>query len=282
MLLQTTDTDGTYPVIDIHSHVFPPNIVERAVESISRFYDLRMHMDGSLQTLMEENEKAGIACSVVFTTATTVRQVSSIHSFIQAMQNASKGRLIGFGTLHPAMSAKEIEAEIENIQSLGLHGIKLHPDFQKISADSKAVFSMAHAAQGKLPILIHAGDYRHSFSHPEQIRKLALAFPDLTIIAAHFGGWSEWHKSPDALAGIPNVYIDTSSTLDFLSPEKATELVYRFGTDHVLFGTDYPMWGACEELSRFAKLNITKAERRQILYSNAAALLSLSSFSSAI
>lgn len=280
MLVQTADTDGTYPIIDIHSHVFPPEIVKKAVESISRFYDLRIHMDGSLQSMMAENEKAGIACSVVFTTATTINQVSSIHTFIQTMQNASKGRLIGFGTLHPAMSAKEIEAEIENILSLGLHGIKLHPDFQKISADSKAVFAMAHAAQGKLPILIHAGDYRHSFSHPEQIRKLAAAFPDLTVIAAHFGGWSEWHKSPDALAGLPNVYIDTSSTLDFLTPEKATELVYRFGTDHVLFGTDYPMWGAREELKRFAKLGITNAERRQILHTNAAALLSLSSFSS--
>lgn len=282
MSIQIPDVKVNYPIIDIHSHVFPPQILDRAVESISRFYNLSMHMDGSLLTLMTENEKAGIACSVVFTTATTVRQVASIHSFIQKMQDASKGRLIGFGTLHPAMSVKEIEAEVENILALGLHGIKLHPDFQKIAADSKAVFTMARAASGKLPILIHAGDYRHSFSHPEQIRKLAVSFPDLTIIAAHFGGWSEWHKSPDALAGLPNVYIDTSSTLDFLSPEKATELVYQFGTDHVLFGTDYPMWGASEELSRFAKLTLTSEERRQILYTNAAALLSLSSFSSAI
>lgn len=281
MSIQTTDTNDNYPIIDIHSHVFPPKIVDRAVASISRFYNLRVHMDGSLQTLITENERAGIACSVVFTTATTVSQVTSIHSFIQTIQNASKGRLIGFGTLHPAMSAQEIEAEVENILALGLHGIKLHPDFQKIPADSKAVFAMARAAQGKLPILIHAGDYRHSYSHPAQIRKLAVSFPDLTLIAAHFGGWSEWHKAPDALAGLPNVYIDTSSTLDFLSPEKATELIYRFGTDHVLFGTDYPMWGACEELSRFAKLELTKEARMQILYTNAAALLSLSSFSSA-
>ena len=272
---------GTYPIIDIHSHVFPPKIVDRAVESISRFYDLTMNKDGSLQTLMSENEKAGIACSVVFTTATSVSQVSSIHTFIHKMQTASGGHLVGFGTLHPGMTPGEIEAEVENIIALGLRGIKLHPDFQKIPADSKAVFSMARAAAGKLPILIHAGDYRHSFSHPEQIRKLALAFPDLTVIAAHFGGWSEWHKAPEALAGLPNVYVDTSSSLDFISPEKATELVHRYGADHVLFGTDYPMWGAVEELSRFAKLTLTRQEQRQILYTNAAALLSFSSFSSA-
>jgi len=278
---EISDAIGTYPIIDIHSHVFPPKILERAVESISRFYDLSVHKDGSLHTLMSDNEKAGIACSVVFTTATSIRQVSSIHTFIHKIQADSNGRLIGFGTLHPGMTAGEIEAEVENIIALGLHGIKLHPDFQKIPADSKAMFSMARAAAGRLPILIHAGDYRHSFSHPEQIRKLAVSFPDLTIIAAHFGGWSEWHKAPDALAGLPNVYVDTSSSLGFISPEKATELVYRYGADHVLFGTDYPMWGAAEELSQFAKLTLTTEEQRQILYTNAAALLSLSSFSSA-
>ena len=274
------DSKDTYPIIDIHAHVFPPKILDRAVESISHFYDLSMHRDGSLTTLLTENEKTGIACSVVFTTATSIRQVPSIHTFIQKLQDTSNGRLIGFGTLHPAMSDREIEAEVDHIMALGLHGIKLHPDFQRIPADSKAVFSMARAAAGKLPILIHAGDYRFSFSHPAQIRKLAVAFPDLTIIAAHFGGWSEWHKAPDALAGLPNVFVDTSSSLDFMSPEKATELIYRFGTDHVLFGTDYPMWGATEELARFGKLKLTQEERRQILYSNAAALLSLSSFSS--
>jgi len=280
MLTKLPESEDIYPIIDIHAHVFPPKILDRAVESISHFYDLSMHRDGSLTTLLTENEKAGIACSVVFTTATSIRQVPSIHSFIQKLQDTSNGRLMGFGTLHPAMSVLEIEAEVDHIMALGLHGIKLHPDFQRIPADSKAVFSMARAAAGRLPILIHAGDYRFSYSHPEQIRKLAVAFPDLKIIAAHFGGWSEWHKAPDALAGLPNVFVDTSSSLDFMSPEKATELIYKYGTDHVLFGTDYPMWGAAEELARFGRLKLTKADRRQILYTNAAALLSFSSFSS--
>ncbi len=270
----------SYPVINIHAHVFPPKILERAVESIGKFYDLSMHSDGSLETLTAENKKAGVACTVVFSTATAVLQVPSIHTFIAKIQQESNGRLIGFGTLHPDMSTKEIEAEVANIQALGLHGIKLHPDFQHIPADSDAVFRMARSASGKLPILIHAGDYRHSFSHPEQIRNLALAFPDLTLIAAHFGGWSEWHKAPDALAGLPNVYVDTSSTLGFISPEKASELIGRYGADHVLFGTDYPMWSAEEELSRIRRLPLSAEDRRKILYSNACALLSLSSFSS--
>lgn len=281
MTFRASDVNDSYPIINIHAHVFPPKILEKAVESIARFYDLRMHSDGSLSTLLSENEKAGIACSVVFSTATTVKQVPSIHSFISEMQKESKGHLIGFGTLHPDMTSGEIESEVENILALGLHGIKLHPDFQHVPADSKAVFRMAQAAAGKLPILIHAGDYRHSFSHPAQIRKLALSFPDLTLIAAHFGGWSEWHKAPDALADLPNVYVDTSSSLACISPGKAMELIGRYGADHVLFGTDYPMWEAGEEVARIDRLSLSAQDRRKILHDNACALLSISSFSSA-
>lgn len=281
MSLQEAGSMDSYPIIDIHAHVFPPKILNKAVLSIGRFYDLNMHCDGTLDTLLAEDKKAGIACSVVFSTATAMPQVQSIHKFIHKMQEASQGRLLGFGTLHPDMTPLQIEQEVDSILELGLHGIKLHPDFQEIPADSEAVFSMARAAAGKLPIIIHAGDYRHGFSHPEQIRKLALANPDLTLIAAHFGGWSEWFKAPDALAGLPNVYVDTSSSLDFISPERATEMIHRFGVDHVLFGTDYPMWGPCEETARFNKLALTPVERRKILYDNASTLLSLASFSSA-
>jgi predicted TIM-barrel fold metal-dependent hydrolase len=277
----SNNTRRDYPVIDIHAHIFPAKIQEKAVASIGHFYDLSMHSDGSLDTLLSENEKAGIVCSVVFSTATAVKQVSSIHDFIGQVQNDSNGRLIGFGTLHPDMTRMEIELEISHMLALGLRGIKLHPDFQHVPADSSSVFRMAEAAEGTLPLLIHAGDYRHNFSHPEQIRTLALAFPGLTLIAAHFGGWSEWHKAPDALAGLPNVYVDTSSSLAFLSPQKARELVHLYGADHVLFGTDFPMWSASEELARLDRLSLPEKDLRKILYDNACALLSVSSFSKA-
>ena len=280
MPISSTEPVGQEPIIDIHAHVFPPKILDRAVESIGRFYDLQMQRDGTLDNLVEENRKAGISYSVIFSTATAAKQVSSIHTFIHGMQTASNGRFLGFGTLHPDMTPKELDAEVQNILELGLHGIKLHPDFQEIAADSPAVFSIARAASGKLPILIHAGDYRHNFSHPEQIRSLAEHFPDLTIIAAHFGGWSEWYKSPEILAGIPNVYVDTSSTLDFVSPANAADMIARFGADHVLFGTDYPMWSASEEMRRFNRLKLTPQDRKKILYDNAASLLAISSLSS--
>ncbi len=274
-------TPDQFPVIDVHAHVFPRKILEKAVAAISTFYDgLPMQTDGSLEQLESSMRQCGINKTVIFTTATAKSQVASIHDYIHKLQEESGGTFIGFGTLHPEMTEFEIENEINNILRLGLKGIKLHPDFQHIAADSPAVFSMAEKAEGRLPILIHAGDYRYGFSHPEQIRRLALSYPKLTVIAAHFGGWSQWNKSPDQLAGLPNVYVDTSSSLAFLSEDKVRKMIERFGDGHVLFGSDYPMWDIQAELSRLCRLGLPEESLRKILHDNAAALFSISSLSS--
>jgi hypothetical protein len=274
-------TPDRIPVIDVHAHVFPRKILAKAVAAISTFYDdLPMQSDGSLEMMKRRMQQTGVEKTIIFTTATAKSQVASIHEYIHTLQEESDGTLIGFGTLHPDMTEIEIEAEINNILRLGLRGIKLHPDFQHIAADSSAVFSMAEKAQGRLPLLIHAGDYRYGFSHPEQIRRLALAYPKLTVIAAHFGGWSQWNKSPDQLAGLPNVYVDTSSSLAFLSEDKVREMIERFGDDHVLFGSDFPMWDVMAELAGLRHLGLPEESLRKILHDNTAALFSISSLSS--
>ncbi len=263
---------GEFPVFDIHAHVFPAKILDRAVVSIGTFYDLNMQMDGTLDTLMSQAIALNISKSAIFSTATRKSQVSSIHQFIHDVVADSNGRFIGFGTLHQEMSAAEIQEEIEHIDALGLRGIKLHPDFQSIAADSDEVFAMAEAAEDRLPILFHAGDYRYDFSHPEQIAKLAVNFPKLTIIAAHFGGWSEWYKSPEILSKYENVVVDTSSSMAFMSDEMIRSLINAFGTDRVLFGTDYPMWNAKDEIQRLLDLGYTDEEYQKIFMDNARAI----------
>jgi hypothetical protein len=73
----------------------------------------------------------------------------------------------------------------------------------------------------------------------------------------------------------PNLYVDTSSSLYLLTPEKATEYVKIFGQERVLFGTDYPMWDICEELERFNRLSLSETVREKILYDNVQELLNL-------
>ena len=159
--------------------------------------------------------------------------------------------------------------------AIGLKGVKMHPDFQKFKADREEADKMYRATEGRLPILFHAGDYRYDYSSPFRIANVAKKYPKQIVIAAHFGGYSEWDKVADAYKGLDNVYFDTCSSLPFLTKEKAKELIDTFGAEKFLFGTDYPMWAPLEELERFMALPLSEREREMILGKNAEDLLGI-------
>lgn len=123
-----------------------------------------------------------------------------------------------------------------------------------------------------MPVLFHAGDERYDFSGPARIRHVLEKHPDLIVIAAHFGGYTEWDKAMEYLVG-QNVYFDTSSTLWKLPVEKANKMLKAHGYKKFLFGSDFPMWDHEDEMSRFNQLDLTAEERQAVLYDNGAALL---------
>ena len=77
------------------------------------------------------------------------------------------------------------------------------------------------------------------------------------------------------LAAHENVYVDTSSSLYAMTPEKGREMIRHYSRERVMFGTDYPMWTPKEELERFRDLRLTDDEAERILFRNAAEFLQL-------
>ncbi|MBE6902785.1 MAG: amidohydrolase, partial [Ruminococcaceae bacterium] len=106
-----------------------------------------------------------------------------------------------------------------------------------------------------------------------RLYKAAKLFPELIFIGAHFAGWSQWDEAEELYDNYRNIYVDLSSSLYDMTPEHAARLIHVFGADRVMFGTDYPMWTADEELERFATVPLTDEERELILYKNALRLL---------
>lgn len=262
-------------IIDAHAHIYPDKIAEKASIAIGEFYDLHMCYKGDVKTLLEEGKNAGVSRFLVHSVATTPHQVHSINEFLYSELNAHK-EFIGFIALHPALSEEEVINEINWGIERGFKGIKLHPDFQKFNIDDPIAYKIYKAAEGKLAILFHTGDFRYDFSTQERLVKVANEFPNLTIIASHFGGWSVWDKS-DTYKKLKydNVYFDTSSSLAFLEPKRVVEIIKMFGADHFFFGTDYPMWDAKSELELFNSLDLTLEEKELILGKNFKRLLNL-------
>jgi len=258
-----------YKIIDMHAHIFPDKVAQKAVEAIGGYYGITMKGTGTVAGLIESGQQVGVSKYIIHSSATHVEQVNSINDYIIKVQS-SNSNLIGFGTLHPGL--EDAGLEVKRMIALGLHGVKLHPDFQGFNIDDDAMLPIYSAVEGKLPVLIHMGDENSTASSPARLSKIVNLFPGLVIIAAHFGGYSAWKESSEYLIG-RNIYMDTSSSLAFLSPERAVSMIRRHGVQKMLFGSDYPMWDHEEELERFLRLDLSEEERRSILYGNAQRLL---------
>lgn len=259
---------GKYRLIDAHCHVYPDKIATRAVAGTDAFYGLHSLYDGTVSTLHGIGDEVGIDHFVVQSVATTPRQVESINEFIAATVAAGNGRMTGLGTLHP--DSEDLAGDVSHIISLGLHGVKLHPDIQQFKIDDYRCLKIYELCEREgLPILMHTGDSRYDYSNPNRLLPVLKIYTGLTVVGAHLGGWSVWKEAREKLAGLPNFYVDTCSSLPFLSAEEALETIRSYGADRVLFGTDYPMFSAKNELELLSRLALTEEEQRLIFAENA-------------
>ncbi|WP_040195582.1 amidohydrolase family protein [Candidatus Soleaferrea massiliensis] len=261
-----------YDIIDAHAHIFPEKIAFKATQSIGSFYDIPMDKVGSSEQLIESGCRIGVSRYLVCSTATKPEQVESINDFIHAecMKHPS---FVGLGTIHPDI--QDPMRELERIRELGLHGVKLHPDFQLLDIDEERMIPLyKRCAELGLPILFHTGDDRYDYSRPQKLYSVKQRVPELTAIAAHFGGYRRWDEAAKYLK-LDGIYFDTCSSLFLLKKQDALDLLHYFGTDKFFFGTDFPMWDHEEELQRFLNLGLDYETNKRILHDNFAEFMHL-------
>ena len=258
-----------YKVIDIHAHFFPDELASRAVENIGSYYGLRMHCNGTISDLTQRTKEAGIDKVVIHSTALKANQVEIINDNTAAHTSEN---VAGFGTLHQDYEG-DFEKEIKRIKSLGLKGIKLHPDFQHFDIDDPGMYPVYDIIRAeKLPILFHTGDEVSVHSLPKKLSKVLDDFPGIIAIAAHYGGYARLDDAVEYLYG-KDVYIDTSSCHRAYPHSVLRELIRKHRIDRILFGTDYPIETYEYCIENHFKLELTDEENKAILYDNANRLI---------
>lgn len=259
--------EQTVPVIDAHCHIYPDKIAEKASSGIGEFYDETVAEVGSVSHLLKVGKEAGIDRFLIHSVATKPSQVAHVNEFIAATVRTAPETFIGFGTLHPA--SESLRDDFMHLRSLGLRGVKLHPDIQGYKADDFRAMKLYELCEEyEVPILMHTGDYRYDFSNANRIAPILEIYEHLTLIAAHLAGYTVWDDSAKTLPGHKNLYVDCSSTLGYMPPEKARSLIRLYGTDRVFFGTDFPLHSPKDEMRRMADLCLTDAEYRAIFSEN--------------
>lgn len=259
-----------FRIADTHCHIYPAKIAEKATGAVGTFYEIPMYAHvGDSQTLLANGAAIGVERYVVCSVATKVEQVDSISRFI-AQECQEHPQFVGLGAWH--QDVEDVDALLDKTQELGLKGIKVHPDFQKVDIEDPSLIKLYAALQERgMVLLIHMGDPRYDFSRPAKLARVLERFDRLKVDAAHFGGYGCWDEALSCLAGSP-AYYDVSSSLMLVGTEKGRELVDGFGVDKLMFGVDFPMWNHSAEFARVMQLGLDDQQLQALFYDNFARL----------
>ena len=257
---------------DVHAHIFPDKIAAKVVAYLEDYYGMTWSGDGTPGDLLKSMDEAGVEKALVLSCATKPEQVTAANDYLCRISSICPDRFCALGTLHP--DYPDCKGELARMRKLGLRGLKLHPDFQKVYIDEPKMMRIYGEIGGDFPILFHCGDSRTDFSSPWRLARVLDTFPHLKIIGAHFGGYSEWDEVWKHLVG-RNLWFDTSSTLWRLPQEEACRLAVAHGADKLLFASDYPAVNHRQAVADVLSLGLSEAENEAVFHGNAEKLFGL-------
>ncbi|MBR6557533.1 MAG: amidohydrolase [Clostridia bacterium] len=261
-------------LIDFHTHCFPDKLAVTAIPKLADIAKTEPYTNGTAADLIRKMDECGVERSVICNIATNPRQQEKVNNF--AIELNLNPRFISLGSVHPASDC--VVSELKRLKDSGIKGIKLHPDYMGYMIDDKdfepifgecsdlGLFVIIHAGFDVIsPTLIHAS--------PEKIRKVQDKFPELRLIAAHFGSNCMWDDVLRYLAG-SRVYVDTSLPCGSQIEKPITErIIFEHDPERILFGSDTP-WGCPGQTYDFIEsLSISDEMKNRIYFKNALKLL---------
>ena len=226
--------------IDAHVHILPDCVHEANPDSEDVWVYADLH---KYQSMMDELgiEKAVIMplndpwlMSMEFT-------IDAVHRNLYDMKRRYPGKFYAFADIDTRnKSSESVEAICKAIEEYDLDGIKFHPNNTGVDLDSEynqSIFD--YAERHKIPVAIHSyPNTKNDRSAAYRIVNVLEQYPDLTVIISHMGAY-QWEQLVSTRA-----YLDISAALpDYVRTygiPKVKEILRKFGTDRLIFGTDYP------------------------------------------
>ena len=199
-------------LVDFHTHIFPDKIAEKTIKSLGILAGVQAATDGTLNGLLKSMEKSKIDLSVIMPVCTKPEQFDNVNQFAKKVNDTYKGKLLSFGGIHP--DCENYKEKLDTVKALGLPGIKLHPDYQKVMIDDvRFMRIIEYADELGLIILTHAGiDIglpEPVYCPPDKMRKVLDIIKPKKMVLAHLGGWKQWDEVYEYIAGT-DAYLDTA------------------------------------------------------------------------
>ncbi len=262
-------------IIDFHTHAFPDYVAAKAIPTLEGAGKIKAYTSGTIESLLDSMDNAEIDRSVICSIATHPSQFESI---LEWSSSVSSRRIIPLPSIHPA--EKQYVDRVDQVVERGFIGIKMHPYYQDFSLDDKRLFPLYEAlSDNGLMLVVHCG-YDIAFprtrvADPDKILSVSSTFPELKLIATHFGGWKIWDEVETKLIG-REIYLEISFALSFLPKEQVKRMLRAHSAHHILFGSDSPWDDQAECVRRVKELQLSSRLEEALFYKNAQQLIGFS------
>ncbi|MCR5717490.1 MAG: amidohydrolase family protein, partial [Oscillospiraceae bacterium] len=260
--------------IDFHVHAFADKIAERTISALAAVATSKPATNGTLADTEAKMRAWGVDGFAVLCIATKPSQHLVCNNWAASVKS---DHIFPFGSVHP--DGEDALSELERIKSLGLYGIKLHPDYQHFFADEERLFPIYRkCGELGLPIIFHAGldpvSPEAIHCTPQAAAKILDKFPETTMIMAHLGGNEMWETVERELAGkFGNLYFDTALAGSFVEEEQLRRIIEKHGADKILLASDCPWDTTDVTIAKIRRLGLSPAQEAAIFSGNAKRLL---------
>jgi predicted TIM-barrel fold metal-dependent hydrolase len=277
-------------VVDAHTHIFPPEFSRDRASLIERdawFGELygspKIALAGEAE-LLASMDAAGVDCSVICGFPWLDQGVCRAHNdYLLDVARRNPGRIAAVTIASPAQPGAAGEAE--RCLRLGAVGIgELNADGQEFDlSEPQPLAELVEVCQQfDRPILLHISEpVGHLYpgkgtATPEKLQSFLLAYPEVKIVAAHWGGGLPFYElMPEIGALAKNVVYDTAASTFLYEPRIFRAVIDMIGPERVLLGTDYALLRQDRFIRRLRKQDVTEAELALVLGQNAARVYGL-------
>ncbi len=279
------------PVIDFHTHIFPPELRDSRDRYVSRdatfgalYADPKARM-ASAADLLAAMDADGVDIAVAMGLGWTDYGLArEANDYIIGAARQSGGRIVGFAGVNPAWG-KRATREAERCADAGLLGIgELHPDTQGYDLADRRVMAplMRIAQERRLIVTTHASEpVGHLYPGkgsvtPQTLMRFITAFPAATIVCAHWGGGLPFYAlMPEIAAALRNTCFDTAASPFLYDPAIFQTIAGIIGSNKILFGSDYALLRPRRPLRQARASGLPADAQAAILGGNAVRLLGI-------
>ena len=280
-------------IIDSHTHVFSPAVIEGrdGLCSSDRCFGLLYASPKArlctAEELIRSMDEQGIATSIVQNIGWSSHEMC-LRSNDYILESLSKypGRLIGFCAVQPLEGKRALD-ELERCSRSGMKGVgELRPDVQGFDlCDQMLMQPLVSCIAGLGMVLsLHVSEpVGHDYpgkgtDTPGTVYRFIAASRGLKVILAHLGGGLTFYElMPEVREVLSNAWYDTAAVPFLYRPEVYRVVAAMSGVEKILLGSDWPLMGPGRVIEHIRESGFGQDEMYAVLGGNARRLFNLQS-----